>query len=324
VGGCAAQSLTGTFSLTSTLKMRLKGSRREAGSTRLSGKSVFAGCWKGGLARDDVPQPNAGSDAFCSSRMIVTIRRGLFVAFLAIFPFLRPVQAAEPPPTAAITSKSTGSIEISVQVHSPIYAEVDRSSTLSLRLAEALAARGFAITQDRAKAKAVLTFRGEIALLGGPTFSRGVKVAIGDAVEKSLQDAKDSDNLTRSDVVQTAAAVAINSAGLAGAITPFWQGLYLSKMASALGEATGIKAGFNKALTGDPRGICLSKCEDWNKVNQTVYLSIALQDATSKQEIRVLTKLFADAVVPQAVLDHALADGVNAIRLIDALPGGPK
>ncbi len=322
--GCAARSLTGTFTLTSTLKMRLKGSKREAGSTWLSGKSLFAGRWKGGQARDDVRQPNAGSDAFCSSRMIVMIRRGLFVACLATFPFLRPVQAAEPPPMAAIASKSTGSIEISAQQHSPIYAEVDRSSTLSQRLTEALVAKGFTITQDKANAKAVLTFRGEIALLGGPTFSKGVKVAIGDAVEKSLQDAKDSDNLNRSDVVQTVAAVGTNRAGFAGAITPFWQGLYLSNMASALGEATGIKAGFNKALTGDARGICLSRCEDWNKVNQTVYLSIALQDAASKQEIRVLTKLFADAVVPQAVLDHALADGVNAIRLIDALPGGPK
>lgn len=251
-------------------------------------------------------------------------KRELFVAFLAACAFIRPAQAAEQLPAEPIASKSTGSIEITVQQHSPIYAEVDRSSTLSLRLVEALAAKGFTITRDKADAKAVLTFRGDIALLGGPTFTKGVKVAIGDAVEKSLRDAKGNDNPTRSDVVQTVAAVAINKAGFVGAITPFWQGLYLSNMASALGEATGIKGGFNKALTGDARGICLSRCEDWDKVNQTVYLSIALQDAASKQEIRVMTKLFADAVAPQAVLDHALADGVNAIKLIDALPGGPK
>ena len=304
--------------------MRLKGSKGETGSTQLSGDSPLAGRGKLGQTKDDLRQSTAASDAFRRLRVILITRRGLVVAFLATSTFFRPVQAAEPLPTAAITSKSTGSIETSALRHSPIYAEVDRSSTLSTRLAEALVAKGFTITQDKANAKAVLTFRGEIALLGGPTFSKGVKVAIGDAVEKSLRDAKDNDNPTRSDVVQTVAAVAINQAGFVGAITPFWRALYLSNMASALGEATGIKGGFNKALTGDARGICLSRCEDWNKVNQTVYLSIALQDSASKQEIRVMTKLFADEVVPQAVLDHALADGVNAIKLIDASPGGPK
>ena len=251
-------------------------------------------------------------------------KRELFVAFVATCAFVRPAQAAEQLPAEPIASKSTGSIEITVQQHSPIYAEVDRSSTLSLRLVEALAAKGFTITQDKAEAKAVLTFRGDIALLGGPTFTKGVKVAIGDAVEKSLLDAKDKGNLTQSDVVQTVAAVAINKAGFAGAITPFWQGLYLSNMASALGEVTGIKAGFNKALTGDPRGICLSRCEDWNKVNQTVYLSIMLQDVAARKEIRVLTKLISETVAPQAVLDRALADGVDAIKVVDASPGVSK
>ena len=239
----------------------------------------------------------------------------LFAAFLAACAFACPAQAAEQLPAEPIASKSTGSIEITVQQHSPIYAEVDRSSTLSLRLVKALAAKGFTITQDKAEAKAVLTFRGDIALLGGPTFTKGVKVAIGDAVEKSLLDAKEKGNLTQSDVVQTVAAVAINKAGFSAAITPFWQGLFLSNMASALGEVTGIKAGFNKALTGDPRGICLSRCDDWNKVNQTVYLSISLQDGVARQEIRVMTKLFSETVAPQAVLDHALADGVGAIKL---------
>lgn len=95
-------------------------------------------------------------------------------------------------------------------------------------------------------------------------------------------------------------------------------------MASALGEVTGIKAGFNKALTGDPRGICLSRCEDWNKVNQTVYLSIMLQDVAARKEIRVLTKLISETVAPQAVLDRALADGVDAIKVVDASPGVSK
>lgn len=246
-----------------------------------------------------------------------------FVVYLAACSAVMSAYAVEQPVADAVTSKSTGSIEIPVQQHSPIYAEVDRSSTMSLRLAEALAAKGLTITQDKADAKAVLTFRGDIALLGGPNFSKGIKVAIGDAVEQSLLAAKEERNLSQADVVQTIASVAINKAGLRRAITPFWQGLYLSNMASALGDATGAKAGFNKALTGDPRGICLSRCGDWNKVNQTVYLSISLQTATSRQEIRVMTKLFSETVAPEALLDRALGDGIDAIKLVEA-PAGPK
>ena len=257
-------------------------------------------------------------------RLVAMCKNRLFVVYLAAYSAVMSAFAAEQPAADAVTSKSTGSIDISVQRHSPIYAEVDRSSTLSLRLVEALAAKGFTITQDKTDAKAVLTFRGDIALLGGPNFSKGVKIAIGDAVEKSLLDSKDKGNLNQSDVVQTVAAVVVNKEGLTRAFTPFWQGLYLSNMASALGEATGIKAGFNKALTGDPRGICLSRCGDWNKVNQTVYLSISLQDAVARQEIRVMTKLFSETVAPQAVLDHALADGVDAIKLGGASAGVSK
>ena len=251
-------------------------------------------------------------------------KNSFFVGYLAACSAVMSAYAADQPAADAFTSKSIGSIEISVQQHSPIYAEVDRSSTLSLRLVEALAAKGFTITQDKADAKAVLTFRGDIALLGGPTFSKGVKVAIGDAVEKSLLDAKEKGYLNQSDVVQTVAAVVVNKEGLTRAVTPFWQGLYLSNMASALGDATGMKAGFNKALTGDPRGICLSRCGDWNKVNQTVYLSISMQDAAARQEIRVITRLFSEMVVPQAVLDQALADGIEAIKMVDASASSPK
>ena len=81
----------------------------------------------------------------------------LFVIYLAAWPYLVSAYAADQTGADAVTSKSTGSIEVSVLRHSPIYAEVDRSSVLSLRLIEALAAKGFTVTQDKADAKAVLT-----------------------------------------------------------------------------------------------------------------------------------------------------------------------
>ena len=240
-----------------------------------------------------------------------------FIAALLVSCAFPPSYAADQLPAAVFTSKATGALELSVMEHSPLYAEVERSPALSSRLVEALASKGFTIARDKGSAKAVLIFRGDIALLGGPNFAKGIKVGIGDAVEKSLQAAKDAGGITQADVVQTVAALAINKAAFDAAISPFWKGLALSGMASAVGESTGLKGSFNKALTGDARGVCLSRCEDWNKVNQTVYLWIGLQAGDIKSEVRVLTKVFSEIVAPEFVMDRALADGLGAVRVVD-------
>ena len=240
-----------------------------------------------------------------------------FIAALLVSCAFPPSHAEDQLPAAVFTSKATGALELSVMEHSPLYAEVERSPALSSRLVEALASKGFTIARDKGSAKAVLIFRGDIALLGGPNFAKGIKVGIGDAVEKSLQAAKDAGGVNRAEVVQTVAALAINKAAFDAAISPFWTSLALTGMASAIGEATGLKGSFNKALTGDARGVCLSRCEDWNKVNQTVYLWIGLQAGDIKSEVRVSTKVFSEIVAPESVMDRALADGLGAVQVVD-------
>ena len=57
----------------------------------------------------------------------------------------------------------TGAIDLSVQQHSPLYAEFDRNTTLSQRLIDTLASQRFVITQDKT---AVPAQRGLTARLG--------------------------------------------------------------------------------------------------------------------------------------------------------------
>ena len=244
-------------------------------------------------------------------------------ALLAIGP-QQPAHATDALPPQAFTTQANGQIELSVQRHSPVFAEFDRSAALTRKLAEALTGKGFAIALDKSSAKSVLVFSGDIALMGGPNYFKGVKVPIGEATEKALQTAKDTPEITRADVVQTTAAIAINSAALSASITPFWKGLALDGIVSAIGSATGVSGAFNKAVAGDPRGWCVSRCADWNKVNQTVYLRISMQSGDSKQDIRVVSKAFAEAVVPDQVLDRALIDGIAAIRVVDAPEAATK
>lgn len=227
--------------------------------------------------------------------------------------------AAEDLPPEVFASKTTGTITAVPGQHSPLYAEFERSPELTGRLAAALSSSGFALTQDKHSARASLIVRGDIALSGGPVYFKGTKLAIGEATERALASA--AGGVTRADLVQSAAGVALNKAALDSAITPFWRGLAISGLASALGEATGMKAAFNRATTGDPRGICLSRCDDWNKVSQTVYIWILFQSGDQRQEVRVLTKVNSEHLVVEQLLDRALIDALAAVH-VETTPGG--
>ena len=225
---------------------------------------------------------------------------------------------------ADFTTKATGQIELVVGRDSPIYAEFQGSPTLTQRLRESLQARGFELALDAGSSKATLQFRGDMVLMGGPKFHTGVKAPIGETTEKALKLAKESGQVTTADVVQTTAGVALNTAALNASLNNFTRGLAISGLANALGDATGMRAWFNTAVAGDPRGICLSRCEDWNKVNQTVYLWVTLDSKTSGQkEVRVLSKAFSETIAPDQVIAYGVDKAIELIR-IDQAVNAPK
>ena len=86
-------------------------------------------------------------------------------------------------------------------------------------------------------------------------------------------------------------------------------------MAEVLGDATGMRGAFNQALTGDPRSICLSRCEDWTKVKQTAYAFITLTTAEGRQEVRVLATANLEALAPEEVIDEALSRAMAAVEV---------
>ena len=214
------------------------------------------------------------------------------------------------------TTRATGQIELVKGRDSPIYAEFQGSPTLTQRLRDALQTQGFEVAPDAASSKATLLFRGDIALLGGPKYHRGVKAPIGEVTEKALKLAKETGQVTTADVAQTTAGVALNTAALNASLNNFTRGLAISGLANALGDATGLRAWFNTKVAGDPRGICLSRCEDWNKVNQTVYLWVTLDSkASGQKEVRVLSKAFSETVAPDQVIAYGVDKAIELIRI---------
>lgn len=224
-------------------------------------------------------------------------------------------------PPGAVQAQANGKIELLPAAHSPLYVEFERSEVLSQALAAAMQAKGFDISKDRAGAKATLVIRGDLVMQGGPTFFKGVKVPVGEATEKSLNAAADGRSTSPAEAAQAAVSLALESGVARSAVSPFWRGLALGRMAEVLGDATGVRGAFNKALTGDPRGICLSRCEDWNKVKQTVYAFVSFAGPDGRQDIRVMATTISEALAPEEIIDMALTRAVGAIEIPAAGPG---
>ena len=217
-----------------------------------------------------------------------------------------------------ITTKANGQIELVVARDSPIFAEFQGSPALTQRLRESLQARGFELAPDAGSSKAALQFRGDIALMGGPKFYKGVKAPIGETTEKALKLAKENGQVTTADVVQTTAGIALSAAALNASLNNFTRGLAIGGIANALGDATGVRSWFNTAVAGDPRGICLSRCEHWNKVNQTVYLWVTLDSkAAGQKEVRIMSKAFSETVAPDQVIAFGVDKAIELIRIAE-------
>ena len=265
----------------------------------------------------------------------------LLFAALQVPAFAQPQQpepagpaASEPTVTAAkkatlepadFTTKASGLVELVVGRDSPIYAEFLGSPALTQRLREALQVQGFELAPDAGAAKASLQFRGDVVLMGGSKFHKGVKAPIGEATEKALKLAKESGQVTTAGVVQPTAGVALNAAVLNASLNNFTRGLAISGIANALGEATGMRGLFNTAVAGDPRGICLSRCEDWNKVTQTVYLWVTLDSKVAGQkEVRILSRVVSETVAPDQVIAYGVDKAIELIRITPAADAGAK
>jgi hypothetical protein len=262
-----------------------------------------------------------------------TLRNGGLAILVAMASATGHAQQAEEPPKAQQASEAAagdgsgtlkeneftvtanGAIQLNKDLHSPIYAEFEGSSTLTSRLRESLKERGLEVTEDKSSAKASLVFKGDVVILGGKKFFKGAKTSIGKATEQTL--ASSQKELRTADVTQTVAAMALNGAALGGAMNNFTKGLAIGGMANALGDASGLKAWFNTAVAGDPRGICLSRCEEWSKVNQTVYVYVRLEAAGAKEDVRVMAKAFSETVAPDQVIQFGVGKAIDQIKVAD-------
>lgn len=185
----------------------------------------------------------------------------------------------------------------------PVFIEFAGSATLSAKLIEAARAGGFDVVDDAFKAKTVLRIVGELSLVGGPKFYRGIKFPLGEVTEKALASHDGKRGATAGEV----GGAVMLSLGTQLATSALGVGFGVSNLAVIIGDMTGVRGWMNTKLTGDPRGWCLSRCADWNKVLQTAELKISWETDGNRQSATVSSKAFAEALVPDALVNAALS-----------------
>lgn len=185
----------------------------------------------------------------------------------------------------------------------PIVVTFEGSKRVSILVAEDLTRRGYKASADAPDAPTQLRLRSRV-VLSGPDGDHAF--LLGPVFEKIL-DGKSPAERTAIDPLLRApqAAIAVGATkGLyeAGVFNAFTY-QYFSIM--ALSDALGIRGGFNKALTGDARGICLINCDNWKNTMHvvTIYAFVT----ANGQERRAMStfKAWMTEIDPQTTFDIA-------------------
>lgn len=222
----------------------------------------------------------------------------------------------------SVTARANGAIAIDRANASTVRVLFVGSPILTTRMERDLAQNGFAVTTGQ-DAAATVTIDGNLRLSGGPKFTKPAIMPLGKVLETELDTVinrtVEERTITRAEAFALVTDVALVKVALDMPMGNFMTGLQLAHLGDSLGKITGVSAFFNKAVSGDPRGICFSNCDKWNEVDQTVTLTIEYAPAgATPQTVRVLARAQSETLAPDQVISAALQKAVEAITFTKA------
>lgn len=192
-----------------------------------------------------------------------------------------------------------------------IKVEFKDSQKLSALIEQELAAKGFAPAPDGAMADIHISIESGYAFQKPRTrrqvLSMG-KLFEHESMKAYLDDRAEKSTRTTSFNVHTtgmAATGALSTGVFVGA-----------SVTQAIVEMTGIRGGFNKALVGDERGLCLGTCDKWHIYDQRLILKATLTEASGRTvDITATSTVEHERLVPIELYEDARS------KLLTALAG---
>ena len=211
---------------------------------------------------------------------------------------------------APITNTVAGAVRLPLD--RPVTVEYASSPKLTRLLQESLADAGFRMADADIKAVSIHV-RGVLQLTGKHT----ARIQIAELAEKGtlIESADAPRRLAPADVPYLiAVGTWLGRLVDSGQLTrPGGAFLFVD----LVGQATGAKDWFNRAVGGDRRGICLINCDNWNKTRQATFHVIEVQDGEGRERIEVRSELHAEELQPGRVVSAGLT------ALLDTLSGKP-
>jgi hypothetical protein len=243
------------------------------------------------------------------------LRRQLATALACLFPAIALGQASEldgERPRAAGGGAGAISTTVSDPIvlprDGPIVVSYTDSPKLTAILQAALAAQGLRVREE-APGAAVVRVRGVLQLTGKHT----ARIRIAELAEQgTLVDVADARRtLAPADIGYVIAAGKwLDGLVGAGQLSAPAGGVLLLDV---VGQATGAKDWFNKAVGGDRRGVCLLNCENWQKTRQAALHVVELGAGEGRRRMEVKSELFAEALQPGAVVSAGLEALIAAL-----------
>jgi hypothetical protein len=186
------------------------------------------------------------------------------------------------------------------------------SPLLTEQLKPAVAALGYNVVNEEVKTKIV--FRANFFSQGGG--SKPVNVALGPVIEDSLKAQQAlperQDTLITKGVGETLFLTgSFNALANAGLLN---KGFAVGNIVQTISEAIGIAGAFNKALTGDPRGWCMSRCHEWYKIRQETALFVAVTAEDGNRGRMMRKQAFHEKLVPAQLLEAGLNEAFELLK----------
>lgn len=192
---------------------------------------------------------------------------------------------------------------------SPVFVSFEGSQAMTSYLRDAFAKHGFVMTPEKADARYSLLVGGHFTSKGKINIPRAELGPIFDRAEAAL-DERDYARKSFSEGVTTPAFM-----GRSGDI--FGSG-YMNiigfTLFGALSDATGISGRFNQMVVGDPRGLCISDCEDreFNRQHARVE-ALLFEGETQLARFGRAAEAYQPNFIPQNLIHMALEGTINAV-----------
>lgn len=192
---------------------------------------------------------------------------------------------------------------------SPVFVSFEGSQAMTSYLRDAFAKHGFVMTPEKADARYSLLVGGHFTSKGKINIPRAELGPIFDRAEAAL-DERDYTRSSFGEGITTPAFM-----GRAGDIFgPGYMNIVGFTLFGALSDATGISGRFNQLVVGDPRGLCISDCEDreFNRQHARVE-ALLFEGETELARFGRAAEAYQPNFIPQELIHMALEGTVNAV-----------